>query len=406
MAVKNDIDITIGGKTITLSGVESEEYLHEVAAYLNEKLRNFSDDAAYWRLPNDMRNVMLQLNLADDYFKEHSRVLALEAQVQDLEEHRDLSVKTIEKMQGAAQEAASRISALETDAAGLRDKAQRAAAAETSATKRFGAEKSRAEKLTEEMDALRRSKAEADKAVERLRKELADTRESLQGELAKTRTDLEQKLADSESRRTKEVQELQGLRQKETKAAEEQRQREVKEIQGLRQKEAKAAEEQRRREVAELQGLREKEAKDLEARRLQETQALREQHEKQLTAAREESAARAKALEAAKEEIKKLRSGLETAVSKGENAQKKLDALEKSFADRLAADTEQFRLQAQEAGTKLEQTQEELALLQEQESARRQAAARVRASLQDLVSQYGRFGQSLEEAADQMRSLE
>ena len=405
MAVKNDIDITIGGKTITLSGVESEEYLHEVAAYLNEKLRNFSDDAAYWRLPNDMRNVMLQLNLADDYFKEHSRVLALEAQVQDLEEHRDLSVKTIEKMQGAAQEAASRISALETDAAGLRDKAQRAAAAETSATKRFGAEKSRAEKLTEEMDALRRSKAEADKAVERLRKELADTRESLQGELAKTRTDLEQKLADSESRRTKEVQELQGLRQKETKAAE-QRQREVKEIQGLRQKEAKAAEEQRRREVAELQGLREKEAKDLEARRLQETQALREQHEKQLTAAREESAARAKALEAAKEEIKKLRSGLETAVSKGENAQKKLDALEKSFADRLAADTEQFRLQAQEAGTKLEQTQEELALLQEQESARRQAAARVRASLQDLVSQYGRFGQSLEEAADQMRSLE
>lgn len=384
MAVKNDIDITIGGKTITLSGVESEEYLHEVAAYLNEKLRNFSDDAAYWRLPNDMRNVMLQLNLADDYFKEHSRVLALEAQVQDLEEHRDLSVKTIEKMQGAAQEAASRISALETDAAGLRDKAQRAAAAETSATKRFGAEKSRAEKLMEEMDALRRSKAEADKAVERLRKELADTRESLQGELAKTRTDLEQKLADSESRRTKEVQELQGLRQKETKAAEE----------------------QRRREVAELQGLREKEAKDLEARRLQEAQALREQHEKQLTAAREESAARAKALEAAKEEIKKLRSGLETAVSKGENAQKKLDALEKSFADRLAADTEQFRLQAQEAGTKLEQTQEELALLQEQESARRQAAARVRASLQDLVSQYGRFGQSLEEAADQMRSLE
>ena len=101
MAVKNDIDITIGGKTITLSGVESEEYLHEVAAYLNEKLRNFSDDAAYWRLPNDMRNVMLQLNLADDYFKEHSRVLALEAQVQDLEEHRDLSVKTIEKIQGA-----------------------------------------------------------------------------------------------------------------------------------------------------------------------------------------------------------------------------------------------------------------------------------------------------------------
>ena len=46
MAAKNDIDITIGGKTFTLSGVESEAYLREVASYLNEKLRNFSDDAA------------------------------------------------------------------------------------------------------------------------------------------------------------------------------------------------------------------------------------------------------------------------------------------------------------------------------------------------------------------------
>ena len=61
MAAKNDIDITIGGKTFTLSGVESEAYLREVASYLNEKLKNFSDDAAYWKLPNDMRNVMLRL---------------------------------------------------------------------------------------------------------------------------------------------------------------------------------------------------------------------------------------------------------------------------------------------------------------------------------------------------------
>ena len=161
MAAKNDIDITIGGKTFTLSGVESEAYLREVASYLNEKLRNFSDDAAYWKLPNDMRNVMLQLNLADDYFKERSRVQDLERQVQDLEDHRDRALQELDEMQGAAQEAASRISILESDAADLRDKAQRAAAAENSAAKRFGAEKSRAEKLAEEMDALRKSKAES-----------------------------------------------------------------------------------------------------------------------------------------------------------------------------------------------------------------------------------------------------
>ena len=183
MAAKNDIDITIGGKTYTLSGVESEAYLREVAAYLNEKLKGFSDDASYWRLPNDMRSIMLQLNLADDYFKERSRVEELEAQVQELTSHRDRALQELDVMQGEAREAASRISTLESDAAGLRDQAQRAAAAENTAAKRFGAEKSRAEKLTEEMEALRKSKAESDKAVERFRKELAQTKTTCRGSL-------------------------------------------------------------------------------------------------------------------------------------------------------------------------------------------------------------------------------
>ena len=86
-----------------------------------------------------MRNVMLQLNLADDYFKEHSRVVELEAQVQSLEEHRDKTLGELESMKGVAQEAAVRITALESDVADLRDQAQRAAAAENSASKRFGA---------------------------------------------------------------------------------------------------------------------------------------------------------------------------------------------------------------------------------------------------------------------------
>ena len=90
----------------------------------------------------------------------------------------------------------------------------------------------------------------------------------------------------------------------------------------------------------------------------------------------------------------------------GESAQKKADELERSFADRLAADTEEFRRQAKEAQDKIEEIGEALALLQEQESARQQAAAKVRGTMQELVQQYGRFGQSLEEAAEQMRSLE
>lgn len=395
MAVKNDIDITIGGKTITLSGVESEEYLREVASYLNGKLRSFSDDASYWRLSNDMRSVMMQLNLADDYFKEHSRVQELEGRVQELTEHRDRSLRELEEMQGAAQEAASRINELETDAAGLRDRAQRAAAAENSAAKRFGAEKSRADKLTEEMDALRKSKAEADKAVQRYRQELADARESFQGELARTKTDLEQRLAALEAQRKKEVQELQALREKEVQDLKAKRQQEV---QTLR---AQHTQELQQKDASSKKTLKERE--DSLQKALTET---REGLTRQLQKAKAESAERGSALDKANEEIRKLRTQLDIARLNGENAQKKLAGLEKSFAEKLAADTAKYRGEAQTARDALALTQEELTILQEQESARAQAAAKVRSTMQELVQQYGRFGQSLEEAAEQMRSLE
>ena len=38
MAVKNTTQVLIGGKIITLSGYESEEYLQKVANYMNGKL--------------------------------------------------------------------------------------------------------------------------------------------------------------------------------------------------------------------------------------------------------------------------------------------------------------------------------------------------------------------------------
>ena len=373
MAAKNDIDITIGGKTFTLSGVESEAYLREVASYLNAKLKDFSDDAAYWKLPNDMRNVMLQLNLADDYFKERSRAQELEDQVQELGEHRDQALQELEEMQAAAQASASRISVLEADSAGLRDKAQRAAAAENSANKRFGAEKSRADKLTEELEALRRSKAESDKAVERLRKELAQTRETMQGELNRTKTGLEQQLAASEAQRKKEVQDLQSSHRQEMNA-----------------RNADSA----------------KALKDRESSLQRELADTRNRLSGQLDTAKAEAENLRKSLNTAAEENKKLKSQLDIALLNGENVKKKLAALEKSFADKLAADTEQYRLEAQNARDELEKTREDLTVLQEQENTRLQAAARVRSTMQELVQQYGRFGQSLEEAAGQLRTLE
>ena len=395
MGVKNDIDITIGGKTFTLSGVESEEYLREVAAYLNAKIKEFSEDSSYWRLPNDLRNVMLQFNLADDYFKEHSRAEALEVRVQDLEEQGSRSAREIEELRAAVQESEARIKTLESDADGLRDQVKKASAAENSASKRFGAEKGRADRLTEELEALRRSKTEADKAVQRLRQELAQTRESLQSELTATRKDLEQKLSDSESQRKKEVRELETLRQKEARELQEQRQREVQDIRSRHEKELKE------NALSSARTLKERE-ESLQS----ELTDTRDQLTRQLQEAKTESAGRKKALEKAEEEIKKLRSQCDIAKLNEENTRKKLTALEADFKDRLAADTLQYRERAEQARQELEKTRDELISLQETEDKRLRAAAKVRTTMQELMQQYGRFGQSLEEAAEQMRSLE
>ena len=73
MAEKTDAQVVIGGKTYTLSGYESEEYLHRVADYLNAKLGELSADPEYAKLPVDMRQLLLNLNIADDYFKAAAR---------------------------------------------------------------------------------------------------------------------------------------------------------------------------------------------------------------------------------------------------------------------------------------------------------------------------------------------
>mgnify|MGYP000360158565 CR=1 FL=1 len=69
MPAKNTIKVLIGGKIITLSGYESEEYLQSVASYMNHKLAQLSELPGYNRQPVETKNTLLSLNIADDYFK-------------------------------------------------------------------------------------------------------------------------------------------------------------------------------------------------------------------------------------------------------------------------------------------------------------------------------------------------
>ena len=69
MVQKNDIKVVINNKVYTLSGQESEDYLQNVATYINGKIAECQSSEAYRRFNAEYQNVLLALNIADDYFK-------------------------------------------------------------------------------------------------------------------------------------------------------------------------------------------------------------------------------------------------------------------------------------------------------------------------------------------------
>ncbi len=81
MAAKNDTEVIIGGKVLHLSGYESEEYLQKVAAYLNSKYTEYNKLESFSRSPVDQQNLLLQLNIADDYFKAKKQISLLEDEI-------------------------------------------------------------------------------------------------------------------------------------------------------------------------------------------------------------------------------------------------------------------------------------------------------------------------------------
>lgn len=74
MNQKNDIEVTINGKHYVLAGYESDEYLQRVASYINHKYEEFKAQEGYNVLDADMRNVLMQINITDDFFKAQQRV--------------------------------------------------------------------------------------------------------------------------------------------------------------------------------------------------------------------------------------------------------------------------------------------------------------------------------------------
>ena len=73
MAAKKSTDVMIAGKVYTLSGYEEEGYLQRVASYINAKISEITEREEFRRIPNDMKAILIELNIADDYFKARAR---------------------------------------------------------------------------------------------------------------------------------------------------------------------------------------------------------------------------------------------------------------------------------------------------------------------------------------------
>lgn len=129
MNTKNDVEVVINGKQYTLCGYESSEYLHRIATHINEKYAEFKQQEGYNRLDVDMRNILLAINLSDDYFKAQELAEELRIQKEELEKEffdmkhellsREEQIKTIQQelqeSKDACETAERRIIRLETE---------------------------------------------------------------------------------------------------------------------------------------------------------------------------------------------------------------------------------------------------------------------------------------------------
>ena len=82
---KNYAEVLIDGKIYTLGGVEEASYFQQVAAYVNHKLGELRRQPGFLKQKEDYQLVMLEINMADDYFKAREEADMLRRQNEETE---------------------------------------------------------------------------------------------------------------------------------------------------------------------------------------------------------------------------------------------------------------------------------------------------------------------------------
>ena len=102
MPEKTRVDVLIAGKTFTISGYESDEYIQRVGLYVDRKMTEVLKSNN--TLSTSIAAVLTALNIADDYFRAHENELNFKKEVitskleieRLLEENKDLEERNKE----------------------------------------------------------------------------------------------------------------------------------------------------------------------------------------------------------------------------------------------------------------------------------------------------------------------
>lgn len=125
----NDLEVNIAGKNYTITSTDTVEHLGNVASFINDKLLECESSDSYKLTSSEKRNIMLLLNLGDDYIKAKQKLdealTSLSEKTQELYSLKhdivamkmkyDSSLKQVEELQNKAAENAARIIRLETE---------------------------------------------------------------------------------------------------------------------------------------------------------------------------------------------------------------------------------------------------------------------------------------------------
>ena len=134
METKNYTQVLIDGKIYTLGGSEDEAYLQRTASYVNDKIAGLHGIPGFSKQSADYQQAMIQLNIADDYFKAANRSEQMEEARNQMEKesyslkHELVStqmkleavLKDLEDRQLQLEEMTSRIARMDREIKGLK----------------------------------------------------------------------------------------------------------------------------------------------------------------------------------------------------------------------------------------------------------------------------------------------